>query len=251
MSNHQSITVVKEQPIDTAMEKAIQEQAGTVENAPAPEARPGWLPEKFRSPEDLAKAYSELEKRFSTPSEKPKSAPETEANPSGGLNLDVYATEYAETGQLSQESIQKLVQSGIPESVISNYLQGVQALSDAQTNQIYGMVGGETQYNTMLEWASESLDEAEIDAFNAIMDGGNSAAMQMAVRGLHARYSQINGQPSKLIQGETTGPSGGAFRSVAEVTAAMKDPRYQKDAAYRRDVENRLRNSDILGVTQR
>lgn len=251
MSNHQSITVVKEAPVDTAMEKAIQEQVAPVENAPAPEERPGWLPEKFRSPEDLAKAYSELEKRFSVPAEKPKAEAQVDPAASGTLNLEGYASEYAETGQLSQESIQKLVQSGIPESVINNYIEGIQALGDAQTNQIYGMVGGETQYNSMLEWASESLDEAEIDAFNSIMDGGNTAAMQMAVRGLHARYAQINGQPSKLIQGETTGPSGGAFRSVAEVTAAMKDPRYQKDAAYRRDVENRLRTSNILGVTQR
>lgn len=250
MSNHQSITVVKEEPVDTAMEQAIKEQVAA-EAAPASEERPGWLPEKFKSPEDLAKAYSELEKRFSTPSEKPKSAPETAANPSGGLNLDAYANEYAETGQLSQESIQKLVQSGIPESVINNYIEGIQALGEAQTNQIYGMVGGENQYNSMLEWASESLDEAEIDAFNSIMDGGNTAAMQMAVRGLHARYAQTNGQPSKLIQGETTGPSGGAFRSVAEVTAAMRDPRYQKDPAFRRDVENRLRNSNVLGVNSR
>ena len=103
----------------------------------------------------------------------------------------------------------------------------------------------------MLEWASESLEENEIEAFNSIMEQGNPAAMQMAVRGLQARFSQSSGSPAKLIQGDTIGPSGGAFRSVAELTAAMKDPRYHKDPAYRRDVENRLKNSNILTTTSR
>jgi hypothetical protein len=252
MSNHQSITVTKEAPPDLAMEKAIQEQQSQAEAPPPAPAveRPGWLPEKFKSPEDLAKAYSELEKRFS--GEKPAGASiEQSASPQGALNLDSYAKEYEDNGSLSEESIQKLVSQGIPESVVRNYLDGVGALSERQTQQIYGLVGGEAQYSSMMEWASDNLDETEIDAFNEIMENGNPSAMQMAVKGLQARYAQTAGQPSKLIQGEVSGPSGGAFRSVAEVSSAMKDPRYQKDPAYRRDVENRLKNSNIFGMNYR
>ena len=251
MSNHQSISITKEAPPDTAMEQAMQEAASQPVDAPAPEDRPGWLPEKFKSPEDLAKAYSELEKRFSTPSEKPKSIPQPDASAQSGLNLDAYAKEYADTGALSDESIAKLTASGIPEPIIRNYLDGIGALSERQSQQIYGLVGGETQYNSMLEWASENLDEGEIDAFNSIMEQGNTPTMQMAVRGLQARYTQTVGQPSKLIQGDTTGPSGGAFRSIAEVTAAMQDPRYSKDPAYRREVENRLKTSNIMNINSR
>lgn len=252
MSNHQSITIVKEQPPDEAMQKAIAEQnAPEAVDTPAPEERPGWLPEKFRSPEDLAKAYSELEKRFSTPAEKPKAEPQADAGPQGGLNIEAYSKEYAETGQLSEESISKLVASGIPEPVIRNYLDGIGAISERQTQQIYGIAGGEEKYSQMMEWASENLDESEIDAFNNIMEQGNQSVMQMAVRGLQARYVQSNGPKGNLIQGETIGPSGGVFRSIAEVTAAMKDPRYAKDPAYRRDVENRLKNSNIMNVNSR
>jgi len=40
------------------------------------EGRPDWLPEKFSSPEDMAKAYSELEKKQSKETtEKPKPIP--------------------------------------------------------------------------------------------------------------------------------------------------------------------------------
>jgi len=252
MSNAHSIQVEPPQPVDEAMNKALAEEQGiepemAEESAPAPEERPQWLPEKFKSPEDLAKAYSELERRFT--SEKPK--PSTAGEASGGLNLEQYANEYAENGELSQESIQKLVASGIPEPIISNYLEGVRAVSEAQTSALHGIAGGEKGYESMMEWASESLDESEIEAFNDIIEQGDQKKMQMAVRGLHARYVQANGQPAKLVQGDTAGIPSGSFRSVAEVTAAMRDPRYHKDAAYRRDVETRLRNSNILNVTSR
>jgi len=249
MSNHQSISITKEQPVDEAMQKAVAEQdAPEVVDTPAPEERPSWLPDKFKSPADLAKAYSELEKRFSTPAEKPKAEPQADAGPPGGLNIDAYSKEYAETGQLSEESISKLVSSGIPEPVIRNYLDGIGAISERQTQQIYSIAGGEEQYNSMLDWASENLDESEIEAFNQVMEQGTQSAKQMAVRGLQARFTQNNGPKGTLIQGETTGPSGGVFRSVAEVTAAMRDPRYSKDPAYRKDVENRIRNSNIMNV---
>jgi len=247
MSNHQSITIVKEEPVDTAMEQAIKEQQDPQSAPVDQQERPQWLPEKFKSPEDLARAYSELERKFSTPAEKPK----TEAEPKTGFNFDPFAKEYSENGNLSEESIANLVSQGIPETVVRNYLDGLGAISERHTQQIYGIVGGEQQYTSMMEWASENLDEQEIDAFNSIMEQGNQASMQMAVRGLQARYAQTNGSPSKLVQGETIGPSGGVFRSIAEVTAAMKDPRYHKDPAYRRDVENRLRNSNIMNTNSR
>jgi hypothetical protein len=37
---------------------------------PADAARPEWLPEKFKTPQDLVKSYSELEKKVGTPPEK-------------------------------------------------------------------------------------------------------------------------------------------------------------------------------------
>lgn len=237
------VTVTPEQPVDVNMEKAIAEAkaAQPVEETPQ---RPEWLPEKFKAPEELAKAYSELEKKFSAP-DKPK---ETTTQ---GLDFTAYTQEFAEKGELSADSIQKLVSSGIPESLIANYVEGVKALGEMQTQKVYGLAGGESQYQTMMEWASENLEESEIDAYNRIMEAGDYSSIQIAVKGLQARYTQVNGQPAKLIQGEVSGPSGGIFRSVAEVTAAMKDPRYAKDPAYRRDVENRLKNSNILGVTSR
>jgi len=58
--------VTTEHLIDTQPEAPVE----TVPSAEAQEAeqpeRPEWLPEKFKSPEDLAKSYTELEKKVST-----------------------------------------------------------------------------------------------------------------------------------------------------------------------------------------
>jgi phage gpG-like protein len=244
MSNHQQVTIVRntaESNNETdALAQAIAEANGTAPKQEAPAAeRPAWLPEKFKSPEDLAQAYSELERKSSS------------TKPSGFDGLEQYSTEFYQNGDLSEESIQAITTNmGIPEQIVRAYVDGQKAVMESQFSSVMGLVGGEEQYAAMTDWAAEALPEDEIDAFNKIMDGGDMNTIKMAVQGLQARYAQTNGtqQTGRLIQGDTNGPSGGAFRSVAEIVQAMKDPRYAKDPAYRRDVEQRVALSNALGV---
>lgn len=240
MSNHQQINIVR----DTAesnnemdpLAAAMAEQAQTPEGQqPQATDRPEWLPEKFQSPTDLAKAYTELEKKLSS-----KGADLT--------GLDQFNAEFAQNGDLSEESIKKITAMGIPEPMVRAYVEGQKAVMQSNINTVMGMAGGEQTYQAMTEWASSNISGEEVDAFNSIMDSGNMANIRMAVAGLKARYEQANGSSGRLLQGETSGPSGGAFRSVAEIVAAMKDPRYAKDPAYRADVEQRVALSNALGV---
>lgn len=245
MSNHQQVTIVRDTAESNnetdALAQAIAEANGTAPKQPETPAaaRPGWLPEKFQSPEDLANAYSELERKASG------------TKPVGFDNLEQYSTEFYQNGDLSEESIQTITTNmGIPEQIVRAYVDGQKAVMETQFGSVMNLVGGEGQYAAMTEWAAEALPEDEIDAFNKIMDGGDMNTIKMAVQGLQARYAQTNGtqQTGRLIQGDTNGPSGGAFRSVAEIVQAMKDPRYAKDPAYRRDVEQRVALSNALGV---
>jgi len=48
-----------------------------------------------------------------------------------------------------------------------------------------------------------------------------------------------------MLQGKPAGSSGQTFRSQAELVAAMGDPRYDNDPAYRADVVDKLNNSDL------
>jgi len=48
-----------------------------------------------------------------------------------------------------------------------------------------------------------------------------------------------------MLSGKAPKTSGDVFRSQAEVVAAMSDPRYDNDPAYRMDIVEKLDRSDL------
>lgn len=257
LNTHQEPTPSEEQQ---QHEEAMLAKADQLEQG-ANGDRPEWLPEKFKSAEDMAKAYSELEKKMSGG----KSEPETEETPEetpdpqnteatevakvldkAGVDFDTLQAEYAANGGIGEESYKQLEEAGFPQQLVDSWIAGQQALANDINNQVFSSVGGEEQYYQMVEWASESLPPAEVDAFNKAIDSGDMSMVNMAVNGLAARYRSEVGTEPQLIQGETTGNSGGSFNSAAELTAAMRDPRYQNDPAYRQAVAQKLSRSNVF-----
>lgn len=251
MGNYQKIELKPEEAPALTEEQAAQieqEAAPEVQEAPATPERPEWLPEKFSSPEDLAAAYGQLEKEFS----RSKAAPnETEGSGEEAAEVGVFdelAREFDETGDVSEESRQKLVDQGIPREFIDNYVIGQQRVAEASVQKAFDMVGGEQEYNQMLTWATENLTEDEIDSFNNMVVSGEYE-QKMAIESVFNRYKNSAPAPTQpLIQGDTSNtiPNSGAFQSRAQVVEAMKDPRYKKDPAYRQQVYDRLNNSNAL-----
>lgn len=223
----------------------IQQEAQTTSQ----EVRPTWLPEKFKSPEEMAKSYSELEKRFSQPkqdatkTEQPQDATQQPVN-----SFQKYSDEYFSNGKLSDETYSELATKGIPKEYVDQYMKGFEATQEAQSRAIISDVGGEEQFKAMSAWASEALSETELEAYNRAVSSGNKDEASFAVKGIYARYrANTGGLEPRLLAGETSvsGPVN-VFRSTAEVVQAMKDPRYKKDTAYRKDVEDRLAKSNIF-----
>ena len=223
------------------------QQAGT--------ERPDWLPEKFKSPEDMAKAYSELESRMGRGEENEATeemAEEVEqstsevaqALDSAGLDFDVFQQEYIENGELSSDAYAALDEAGFPRSLVDSWIQGQNALADQIQGDMHNLVGGAEEYANLVQWASNNLPEAEIDAYNAAMDSQDADMIRFAVQGLNARY-RSEAEPS-LLQGGTGVTSGGKFSSNAELTEAMRDPRYAKDPAYRQAVADKLARSSLF-----
>lgn len=233
---------------DEAVDEAegIQDEAGVEVD----EERPEWLPEKFASPEQLAKAYAELESSFSSRSKDAEEQPADvdEAPEVPDRDFSVYSEEFAENGDLSEESIDQIESWGIPREMIEGYVEGQKAVLAAQFQSVYLEAGGEESYNSMIEWAADSLPEGEQDAFNRAVMQGTTDDMMFAVRSLVSRWRASTGTGARpLVQGSTSpSKASGSFKSLAELTAAMKDPRYAKDPAYRKDIESRLAVSDIL-----
>ena len=221
--------------------------------------RPEWLPEKFKSAEDMANAYSELEKKLGQPAseeqqqeEEPQQTEEIENEndkpEAGNYNEAVVeaSQEFFENdGQLSEETYQKLEKVGLPRDLVDSYAAGQQALLQSEEAQIKGVAGGD--YDAMAEWANEHLPSEEVDAFDEAVTSGSVQQAKLAVQGLYARYQNATGsRPKTLVQGAVSGSSTMPFKSMQELARAQSDPRYRSgDKAYHQEIDRRLAVSNI------
>lgn len=234
---------------------SVEEQAKAQE-APAQEApvetsneRPGWLPEKFSNAEELAKAYGELEKKMSSkPSEPVEPAKQNDLKinqtETKAGQLDKFYSEYAEKGELSENSYTELANIGLSKEVVDAYISGQQALADQKANSIMSTVGGKEQYTEMVNWASKNLSQEEVKAFNNTIDNGSLEQAQLAIAGVQAKYQANNNEPN-LFSGNKAEAQVG-YRSVGEMLADINDPRYVTDSAFRADVENKVKLSNQI-----
>ncbi len=230
-------------------DKDVQHEQPELENTEQEEERPGWLPEKFESAEELASAYANLEKEYHAKERtevKEKASAEKEAIQTSVNNAVTSATEeFAEKGELSEVSLSALESAGISREVVEMYVRGFQSVQQDETQQIMSEVGGKENYDAMSTWAAENLSDGELDSFNAAVETGDMNTAKLAINGLYARFTRDIGEPVTLQKGQVSGSPVTPFNSNAQVTEAMQDPRYQKDPAYREHVAQRLAVSKI------
>ena len=229
----------------------------------------GLIAGKFKSQDELLKAYQELQKKLGQPSE--ETAPEAatdetteettddeqpEEQPDETVDyMQQLGKEYEETGSLSEEAIDRLAQMDqkqLIQSYLKYYQQSAQSaqqaqLQDAAIADIKQSVGGEEAYSEMIQWAGENLDTTEIDNFNAVTATNNPAAIRFAVEALNNRYRSEVGYEAPLISGNKGSSGPKPYRSNAELARDIANPLYHSDPAFRADVEARLaRSNDLL-----
>ena len=160
-------------------------------------------------------------------------------------------------GTITDDMYKSLEDAGLSRTSIDAYLAGravesgyIQSesndISDSQVNEIKNFAGGEEAYNNLITWAGQNLDAEAIDAFDSIVTNGSIQAIQLAVSGLKNQYEASNGYEGKMYSGKAAKGGTDVFRSQAELVAAMGDPRYDRDPAYRQDIINKLERSDNL-----
>ena len=226
--------------------ETIEEQL-KVDEEPAEEERPEWLDEKFESPEEMAKAYKALQQKMSKPKAEKKASEEPAAPEATTGAIDAARNEFAEAGELSDKTFDALEAAGLPREFVEQYIAGQQAMSVQQAATIQESIGGAGNYEAMSEWAGENLADGDLDAFNDIVEGGSVEQARVAVKGLYAQFLAAGGKGPSLVQGSTSGDAGvKPFGSTAQVTEAMRDPRYASDPAYRENVEKRMAVSSIF-----
>ncbi len=216
---------------------------------------------KYKDAQELEKAYIELEKKLGS-RDAQEETPEPEAQNQQERSeystqieaINRAAEEFNSKGELSQETLAEFEKMSSKELIQAyfEYEQGLPAAESAPTaeltqsdiNTIQNSVGGEAAYQRLVGWAAQNFSEAEIQAFDNVVDSGNVAAINLALAGLQARYTDANGYEGKMIQGKATAPAD-TFKSQAEVVRAMSDSRYDRDPAYRDEIMQKLARSEL------
>jgi hypothetical protein len=213
---------------------------------------------KFKTPADLEKAYTELEKKLGAgkKDETPPAAPAAPAAPApdaaaaatkAGLDLGALSKEYVAGGnKLSEASMAKLAAAGITADQVATYIAGQTAVAEKISADLATVTGGADKLAATLEWAKANATPEQKASFDAALDSGNTALVKLALTGIHADYLKAVGSDPALVEAEPVSAARGpqAFASQAEVTAAMRDPRYKNgDRAYIKQVEERIKAS--------
>ena len=217
---------------------------------------------KYKSSEELEKAYIELQKKLGDNKEEEteqasaeEPAEDTPKMSEGATLITDASKEYYDNGnKLSPETLAKF-SSLSSQDLIKAYME-VQAtqpqqaappaeISAAEINQIKNSAGGDKAYAQIVSWAKTNLPENQIQAFDEVVNTGSVQAIQLAVSGLKSQYDNANGVEGRMVTGKTAPNNGDVFRSQAELVRAMNDARYDNDPAYRQDVIEKLDRSDL------
>ena len=217
---------------------------------------------KFKSAEDLEKAYKELESKLGQKEETETPEAEAETPEENTEEVDLSETAqfiqdasqefYSNDNQLKPETLEKLKEMPA-DQLIDAYLEAYkhtpaqqQGISDADADAIVNSVGGTDAYNQALAWAADNLKPDEVAAYDNVINSGNKDAITFAVQALTNRYKDAVGFEGQQVSGKSVRTGVQGFRSQAELARAIGDPRYQTDPAYRMDIENKLAASGDL-----
>ena len=162
-----------------------------------------------------------------------------------GLSFDEFAEEYQTTGTLSPESINKLEQAGYPKAMVDAYIAGLEAQANKFVDTVKSYAGD--KWDNIVELVKTQGQEA-IDGFNATLNTGNLSQIKLMINGLLAQHKTQFGTSNPLVTGmptATTSQSG--FTSKQEMVTAMADKRYGRDMSYTREVQTKVKMSNIFG----
>ena len=163
------------------------------------------------------------------------------------ISYNALKEEYRTNGELSEKTLAQLEKAGYTRELVENFIEGQQARYEASYGvYIRNAVGGDKEYARLVKWAGNNLSSQEINRFNKAVTSNDIDIALVAVENLANRMEKAKGTPPKLVEGKPTAEHHTkGYASLAEMAAAMDDPRYEKDMAYTERVERRIIASDF------
>jgi hypothetical protein len=188
------------------------------------ETRPEWLPEKFKTPVEMATAYSELEKKFSAPPE----------------NYDLTKSKFLDGEHEAVKELAQFAKSNrVPAAVMDKFQESVDKyFSEFQRDPAKELeklgADGKARMDKLDGFVKAHLDEPQ---YKALMSNLNTAESVIALENLR----------NKFMSDTTTVPNGNAGSSDAgstmeELQAELNQnlDKYQADPKYRKDLQGRM-----------
>ena len=222
------------------------------------EAQDNLLAGKYKNAQDLEQGYIELQKKLGeSEAEEPVAEAEEEEyeGEEGEEDISILDElwEYELNNEEFHEDAVAELQQMDPVDLANLHIEyrkqveeqavAPKDFTEAEMTELKGVVGGDENYQNMLQWAGANLNQQEIDMFDAVMQRGDALGAFFAIRSLAYRYNDAAGYEGKMLTGNAPKTSGSQYRSQQEVIQAMSDPRYESDPAYRKDIMDKLNRS--------
>ena len=234
---------------------------------------------KFNTQEDLAKAYTELEKRVGQQPQNETPEPpveQTDDNYTAEAASELYGKEYVDA--LSEKGvdmadIMKRADSGedisanydtlaevfnVPKAVVENYVNAAQqtqmpapGLTPEDGVEVRNAIGGDEAFAEVTQWAEKNIDKQTLDNYNKIADTNKEAAL-WALKFFQAQMKSPGSVVEPKLYGGGNVPSQTTYESKQQVLDAMNKTNskgqrlYDVDEAYRDKVAKILLNSDVF-----
>jgi len=234
---------------------------------------------KFNTQEDLAKAYTELEKRVGQQPQNETPEPpveQTDDNYTAEAASELYGKEYvdalAEKG-VDMADIMKRADSGedisanydtlaevfnVPKAVVENYVNAAQqtqmpapGLTPEDGVEVRNAIGGDEAFAEVTQWVEKNVDKQTLDNYNKIADTNKEAAL-WALKFFQAQMKSPGSVVEPKLYGGGNVPSQTTYESKQQVLDAMNKTNskgqrlYDVDEAYRDKVAKILLNSDVF-----
>ena len=214
---------------------------------------------KYKNAQELEKAYKELESKIGTQNAPDQVSTDSLKSEDPEVKEEKTAVETAfleslwdesqQEGDFKQETLDKLKGMN-PTDLAQEYLNyragNVQPeLQQKDIDNLYNVAGGKKGYTEMMDWANNNIAKEEIKMYDAVMEKGDPLAAFFAVKALHYRFTDSQGVDGRMLTGKAVKSEKPGFKSQAALVAAMSDPKYDNDPAYRQEVMEKLARSDI------
>lgn len=168
-------------------------------------------------------------------------------------NYEAAAIEFERTGDVSDETLAATAKAfNVDVATAKAFVEGQKAqrtlaatsgeASVVQlTSDLHKAAGGEAEFTKFLAWGAENLTQAEQDSYDKALASDPETA-KVLFNAFNERFKAAGNGPSPRdltmeAQGSSTAPASvQGYASQAEQSAAMNDPRYETDEAYRKTV---------------